>query len=116
MHAAGALRSDFHANLGSGFDGRCCRFLDIDYVALRERVLAGGTDSEILAWCFSQRKHPTEEQVLVWNKFMLKRGWRDEDDGSTQELEQYKAGSGLAHRTDIVTFFDYYEVDEGRRS
>ena len=21
----------------------------------------------------------------------------------------------LAHRTDLVTFFDYYEVDEGRR-
>ena len=47
---------------------------------------------------------------------MLKRGWRDEDDGSTLELEAYKAGSGLAHRTDLVTFFDYYEVDEGRRS
>ncbi len=53
--------------------------------------------------------------MLVWNKFMLKRGWRDEDDGSTQELERYKASSGLAHRTDLVTFFDYYEVDEGRR-
>jgi hypothetical protein len=53
--------------------------------------------------------------VLVWNKFMLKRGWRDEDDGSTQELERYKASSGLAHRTDLVTFFDYYEVDEGRK-
>ena len=46
---------------------------------------------------------------------MLKRGWRDEDDGSTQELERYKASSGLAHRTDLVTFFDYYEVDEGRK-
>jgi hypothetical protein len=49
------------------------------------------------------------------NKFTLKRGLRDEDDGSTRELERYKAGSGLAHRTDIMTFFDYYEVDEGRK-
>jgi hypothetical protein len=54
------------------------------------------------------------EQVLVWNKFMLNRGWRDECDGSTQELEGYKASNGLAHRTDLVTFFDYYAVDEGR--
>jgi len=46
---------------------------------------------------------------------MLKRGWRDEDDGSTQELESYKAASGLADRADLVTFFDYYEVDEGRK-
>ena len=40
----------------------------------------------------------------------------DRIDGSTQELETYKAASGLAHRTDLVTFFDYYEVDEGRRA
>src|SRR6476620_10861912 len=71
LHAAGTLRLDFHANLGSGFDGRCCRFLEIDYAALWERVLAGGADEEILAWCFSRGKRPTEEQVLVWNKFML---------------------------------------------
>ena len=115
LRAAGALLADYHANLGSGFDGRCCRFLGVNYAALRERVLIGGTDDEILAWCFANGRGPTEEQILVWNKFMAKRGWRDEDDGSTQELERYKASSGLAHRTDLVTFFDYYEVDEGRK-
>ena len=115
LHGAGALRADYHANLGSGFDGRCYRFLGVEYAALRDRVLEGGTDDEILAWCFAHGTRPTDEQVLVWNKFMLKRGWRDEDDGSTQELERYKASSGLAHRADLVTFFDYYEVDEGRK-
>jgi len=45
---------------------------------------------------------------------MRKRGWRDEDDGATQELENYKAKSNLSDRKDILTFFDYYEVDEGR--
>jgi gluconokinase len=111
----GSLRADFHANLGSGFDGRCCRFLGVEYSALRNRVREGGTDGEILAWCFLHGTRPNDEQVLVWNKFMLKRGWRDEDDGSTQELERYKASSGLSHRADISTFFDYYEVDEGRK-
>ena len=115
LHRAGALRADYHANLGAGFDGRCCRFLGVEYTALRDRVLEGVTDDEILAWCFAHGTRPNDEQVLVWNKFMLKRGWRDEDDGSTQELERYKASSGLAHRTDLVTFFDYYEVDEGRK-
>ena len=115
LHSARALRADYHANLGSGFDGRCCRFLGVDYSALRDRVVAGGTDDEILDWCFAHGNRPSEEQILVWNKFMLKRGWRDEDDGSTQELERYKAASGLAHRTDILTFFDYYEVDESRK-
>jgi hypothetical protein len=116
LHASGSLRAEYHANLGSGFDGRCCRFLGVEYGALRVRVLSGGTDEEILAWCFDQGRKPSEEQILVWNKFMLKRGWRDEDDGSTQELERYKASSGLAHRKDLLTFFDYYEVDEGRKA
>jgi hypothetical protein len=58
----------------------------------------------------------SEKQILDENKLMEKRGWRDEDDGDTQELEAYKAASGLAHCTDLVTFFDYYEVDEGRRA
>jgi len=113
LQAAGALRADYHANLGSGFDGRCCRFLGVKYAALRVRVLKGGTDDEVLAWCFAHGSRPNEEQVLVWNKFMLKRGGRDEDDGSTQDLEACKASSGLTHRTDLVTF--YYEVDEGRK-
>ena len=78
---------------------------------MRERVLRGGSDDEILAWCFEHGKRPTDEQVLIWNKFMLKRGWCDEDDGSTQELERYKASSGLAHRTDPVTFFGRYGAE-----
>jgi hypothetical protein len=115
LHAVGHLRADFLSNLGSGFDGRCCRFLGVEYPALNQRVLAGGSDDEILVWCFAVSRRPDDEQILIWNKFMLKRGWRDEDDGSTQELESYKAASGLGHRTDLYTFFDYYEVDEGRK-
>jgi gluconokinase len=111
LKAAGRLSPDYHQNLGVGFDGRCCRFLRVDYDALCHRVLQGGTDKEILEWCFEQGRRPNEEEILVWNLFMVKRGWRDD---STQELEEYKAASGLSHRTDLVTFFDYYEVDEGR--
>jgi gluconokinase len=76
LRAAGSLRADFHANLGSGFDGRCCRFLGIDYSALRDRVLSGGTDDEILQWCFSQGTRPSDEQVLTWNKARLARRGR----------------------------------------
>ena len=59
--------------------------------------------------------NPLKSRSWCGTKFMLKRGWRDEDDGSTQEPERYKASSGLAHRTDLLTFFAYYEVDEGRK-
>jgi len=115
LYTAGGLSADYHSNLGCGFDGRCCRLLGMTYAQVCARVAEGGSNEEIIEWCQAQGNRLSDEQILVWNKFMEKRGWRDEDDGSTQELEAYKAASGLAHRTDIVTFFDYYEVDEGRR-
>jgi gluconokinase len=114
LHAAGKLSPDYHANLGGGFDGRCCRFLHIEYATLRDRAMEGGTDEQILDWCFTHGRRPTEEEIFVWSSFLRKRGWRDED-AVIQELEKYKAGSGLADRQDLVTFFDYYEVDEGRK-
>jgi gluconokinase len=116
LQTEGKLDADYHANLGQGFDGRCCRFLGVQYPALRERVQQGGTDAEVLEWCYRQGRRPSEEEIFIWNSFLRKRGWGDEKDGATQELENYKAKSGLAHRKDIVTFFDYYEVDEHRRS
>jgi len=112
--AAGLLPPEYHPNLGKGFDGRTVRFLEVDYEELRERVRQGGTDEEILDWCYEKGRQPGDEKTLVWNGFMIKRGWRDEADGTTAELERYKAGSGLSHRKDLVTLFDYYEVDEGR--
>ena len=110
-HARGELREDFQANLGKGFDGRCCKYLRVDYEALKARVLQGGTDEEIFAWCQTQGRGLTEDDIAVWNGFAQKRGWRD--DGTTM-FEKYRAESGLAHRTDLLTYFDYYEVDEGR--
>jgi len=114
LRAAGTLPPDYHQNLGQGFDGRCRRFLKVDYAALRAHVLQGGSDEDILEWCFAQGRRPNEEEILIWNSFLRKRGWRDEEDGTTEELERYKAQSGLSHRHDLTTFFDYYEVDEGR--
>ena len=112
-HARGELREDYFEMIGQGFDGRCCRFLRVDYAALKARTLQGGTDAEILAWCQSNGRGVSEEDILIWSTFARKRGWKDE---ASEGLEKHKANSGLAHRTDLVTFFDYYEADEGRES
>ncbi len=112
LHTAGRLPGDYHANLGGGFDGSCCRFLWIDYPSLVERVKAGGTDDELLAWAYQQGRKPSDEEALVWNEFMRKRGWNDE---ASERLRQRKAESGLSDRDDIQTFFDYIDADEGRR-
>ena len=111
LHAAGQLPSDFHANLGSGFDGRAVHFLWIEYPALVERVKEGGTDEEILEWAFAQGHQPSAEEIEIWNDFMRKRGWNDE---SSERLMTRKRESGLEKRDDVQTFFDYIDADEGR--
>ncbi|PAW64789.1 MAG: DUF5069 domain-containing protein [Opitutia bacterium Tous-C1TDCM] len=111
IQARGELHADHHAFLGKGFDGRLCHFLGIKYDDLKTRTLAGGTDDEILAWIQAHGRAIDDTDRLIWNGFAAKRGWRDD---ATPTLELQKAESGLAHRTDLLTFFDYYEVDEGR--
>ena len=111
LHEAGTLPAEYHANLGGGFDGTCCRFLWIEYPALVERVKQGGSDEEILGWAFQQGRKPNEEEVTIWTEFMRKRGWNDE---ASERLVMRKGESGLSERDDIQTFFDYIDADEGR--
>jgi gluconokinase len=111
LHAAGQLPAEYQPNLGGGFDERALHFLWIEYPALVERVKAGGSDEEILEWACAQGRRPSAEEIEIWNEFMRKRGWNDE---ASARLAQRKHESGLADRTDIQTFFDYIDADEGR--
>lgn len=110
LHAAGRLPSDYHGNLGAGFDGRTCSFLKIDYEALKSRTLEGGSDEEILAWAHHQGGARTGEECLIWNRFLMKIGWRDD---RSALLKQRIAACGLEGKP-IETFFDLNEFDEGR--
>jgi gluconokinase len=107
LHAQGKLPADY--NRGTGFDGRTCRFLHVEYPSLVERVRAGGSDEEMLNWCFAYGRKPTDEEIFIFNAFLAKRGWRD--DGST-ELDRMKRERGFADRADIQTFFDFHKADE----
>jgi gluconokinase len=112
LHAAGELPADYVPNLGGGFDERCLHFLGIDYDSLKERVNGGGSDEEILEWAFETGKGRTEEEIEIWNEFMRKRGWKDE---GTDRLQSRLKEAGFADRTDVETFFDFIDLDEGRK-
>ena len=114
LQAENRLPRDYQPFLGKGFDARTTRFLRVNYDDLVRRTLAGGTDEEVLDWCFAQGYRPTDTEVLVWNEYMIKRGWRDTD-VPPEKFRAYKEEWGLGHRADILTYFDFYEVDEGRR-
>lgn len=112
--AENRLPADYQPFLGKGFDGRTTKFLRVNYDDLVKRTLAGGTDEEILEWCFATGYRPSETEIFVWNEYMIKRGWRDSD-VPAEKFEAYKREWGLGHRADILTYFDFYEVDEGRK-
>jgi gluconokinase len=48
LHAQGRLPAEYHENLGTGFDGRCCSFLHVKYEDVVARVKLGGGDEDIL--------------------------------------------------------------------
>jgi gluconokinase len=111
VHAQGNLPDEYQQNLGRGFDRSCAEFLGIDYVDLAERTKQGGTDEEILSWCFEKGSQPTEAEMHVWNEYMRKRGWRDE---ISETLIRRKKEGGMAERAEIETMFQFIDADEGR--
>jgi Domain of unknown function (DUF5069) len=110
-HARDELPSDYQPNLGKGFDASCVKFLRVEYDQLVQRVKQGGTDDEILEWCFANGHRPSEDEIFVWNEFMRKSGWSDR---ITSTLERRKKEAGMGERDDIQTMFDFIDADEGR--
>jgi gluconokinase len=111
LHAKGSLPSDYHANLGEGFDKLCAQFLRVNYADLAGQANKLSSDEAVLDWCEATGRKPDESDFEVWNEFMRKRGWND---GASERLRQRKAESGFANRDEIQTFFDYIDADEGR--
>jgi gluconokinase len=113
LHACGDLHEDYHENLGapSAADGVCCNFLRVQYSDLCKRVAQGGTDEEIMDWCFEKGRSLNEGDLFVWNGFASKLGWRDR---ITPRLEKRKKDMGIAERHDIITIPDLIDFDEGR--
>lgn len=110
-HAQGTLPADYQPNLGRGFDEFCTNFLHVDYRQLVERVLQGGSDDEMLGWCFERGRRPTENEIFVWNDFMRKRGWNDD---VSETLTRRKKEAGMAGRSEIRSMFEFIDADEGR--
>ena len=114
LAAAGKLPEGWQPMRGmlkGSFDWRCCQFLKLDYAAIEAETLKGDkTDEEILEWVYSQTRRPSEDEIEVWNSFMIKRGWRD---AGAQRLHERLAEIGLPPGT-VLTMFEYIDLEEGR--
>lgn len=112
LHAQGKLPTDYHKNLGAGFDGRCCAFLGVKYEDVVARVKLGSEDQDILEWCFATGRKPSPDEIEMFNHYLRKRGWRDD---ASKRLAERKQAAGISHRDDVQTFFDLIDADEGHQ-
>src|SRR5215471_16725277 len=115
LKARGELPPDYFVGVDDDptlFDARCTRFLGVNYDELVDRTLKGGSDDEILEWCFAHGRRPSDEEISIWNAFLRKRGWRDD---ASEELAESKSEAGFGDRNDIQTWMDLHDAEEGRK-
>ena len=113
LHSRGELPEDYHASMGipRSADGMCLNFLRVNHQELKKRVLEGGTDEEILEWCYEKGRRLNQGDLTVWNEFMRKFGWND---FATPRLERDKQAAGVADRDDLQTIGQFIDWEEGR--
>ena len=107
------LPEEYQPNFGHpmGLDGHCCGFLGVEFTDLVERVKQGGTDDEILEWCFFTGCRPNPLQIRIWNGFSSKFGWND---FASPFLAAVKKEDDSEDRDDLQTTFDLIDFREGR--
>lgn len=101
-----------------GFDKYLIDFLGIDAKVFEQRVLAGGTDEELLAWVKATSRNPSDQEITQWSQGLLASGPKDEAarqrfQGRLQEIATKRRAS-VSSLPSVTTWADVIELDEGR--
>jgi hypothetical protein len=102
----------------TGFDKSLVEFLQIDPKAFEQRVLAGGTDAELLSWVRAHARPLTDQEIAQWSRALLSSG--PKDDSARQRFQgrlkdiATKRGIPAESLPPVSTWADVIEFDEGR--
>ena len=101
-----------------GFDKYLIDFLQVDPKSFEQRVLAGGTDEELLAWVKANSRKPSEQEIAQWSQGLLSSGPKDDAarqrfQGRLQDIAT-KRGVLLSSLPSVQTWADVIEIDEER--
>src|SRR5574337_433390 len=101
-----------------GFDKYLADFLGIDAKAFEQRVLAGGTDEELLAWVKVNGRKLSDPELAQWSQTLLASGPKDEAarqrfQGRLQDIATNR-GMSVSSLPSVATWADVIELDEGR--
>ena len=101
-----------------GFDKYLVDFLQIDPKAFEQRVLAGGTDEELLVWVKANSRKPSDQEITEWSQGLLTSGPKDDAarqrfQGRVQDIATKRAVA-VSSLPPVSTWADVIELDEGR--
>ena len=101
-----------------GFDKYLVDFLQIDPKSFEQRVLAGGTDEELLVWVRANSRKPSDQEIVQWSQGLLASG--PKDDAARQRFQSRlqgiatKRGVPVGSLPLVHTWADVIELDEER--
>ena len=101
-----------------GFDKYLIDFLQVDPKSFEQRVLAGGTDEELLAWVKVNSRKPSEQEIAQWSQDLLSSGPKDDAahqrfQGRLQDIAT-KRSVLVSSLPPVHTWADVIEIDEER--
>jgi hypothetical protein len=101
-----------------GFDKYLVDFLQIDPKAFEARVLAGGTDADLLAWVKANSRKPSDQEIAHWSQGLLSSGPKDDAaqqrfQGRVQDIAT-KRGVPLSSLPSVSTWAGVIDLDEER--
>ena len=111
LHRQGLLNGYNYKTVG--FDKHLLAFLKLDPDAFEEAAGQLETDAAILQWVEQNGLKHTPEEIEEWNQHMISR----HPDSAVKKARflHFLKEAGGEGRSDIRTYFDLIEFDEGRK-
>ena len=102
-----------------GFDKYLVDFLQIDPKSFEQRVLAGGTDEELLNWVKANSRKSPDQEIAQWSQGLLSSGPKDDAarqrfQGRLQDIAT-KRGVLVSALSPVQTWADVIEADEAEQ-
>lgn len=109
-HLKGELPASYQRNFCRGFDRFLCLHLGIDPEALIDCVRESGDDAAELDRRLLEL-FPEDVGAARWNRELVQKGMSEM---GREALQQAKEKMGAGDRTDLISFADMIDFDEGR--
>lgn len=107
---AGELPKSYQRNYCRGFDRFLCMHLGIDPEQVVEAVREAGADDTLLQ-AKLRALLPEDCNCAKWNRELVQKGMSEM---GQETLDKAKKTMSIEHRSDILSFADIIDIDEGR--